>query len=111
MILPILVALAAQSSLPPNLVSVSTVTTGMLVQECRQTQGTVMGFCTGYILGVADALQLDHRTCRPNSDVGTLQTVEIVRRYLEAHPEQWSIHALVIVRWALIEAFPCPRRR
>jgi hypothetical protein len=58
-------------------------------------------------MGVADSLQIDRVTCRPNSDAATLQTVTIARRYINDHPERWGDHPAFIIRDSLKKAFPC----
>lgn len=88
-------------------VPLSSISGGMLVQECQSDRGAVNDFCTGYILGIADALQLARVTCRPSSDAATIQTVAIVRRYIDEHPERWGEHSSLIVRESLMAAFPC----
>jgi hypothetical protein len=65
--------------------------------------------CTAYILGVADSLQRERVTCRPHSSAATSQTVAIVRRYIEEHPEAWGQPAVELVRAPLVAAFPCGR--
>lgn len=69
----------------------------------------VLDVCVSYVPGVADALQLERRTCRPNSDAATLQTITIVRRYISDHPENWRWHPSMLVPAPLLKAFPCPR--
>jgi hypothetical protein len=88
-------------------ISISTITTSMLVDLCSKSQGMQLDPCASYILGVADTLQIDRVTCRPQSDAATLQTLTIVRRYLNDHPERWDRHPAFLVRDALKGAFPC----
>ena len=58
---------------------------------------------TGYVTGVADA---SNDLCMA-SNVNGGQTVAVVGVYLEAHPEEWNQGGAVIVRRALLKAFPC----
>jgi hypothetical protein len=109
MILMIFAAAAfSQTTLPAGRIAVSSISGAQLERECRESARQDMDFCSGYILGTADALQISHLTCRPHSDVATLQTVAVVRRYILDHPEQWHEHAATIVYAALVRAFPCP---
>lgn len=58
----------------------------------------------GYVMGVADALSSE--ICSPpNAKAG--QYVNIVAKYLQEHPEEWSFPASEIVFKALWEVFPC----
>ncbi|HEV7658417.1 MAG TPA: Rap1a/Tai family immunity protein [Allosphingosinicella sp.] len=111
MLFLIAAAVAAQSPTPPGYVSLSSTNGATLVRQCRESPGAVNNFCTGYLLGVADALQVANITCRPQSDVATLQTYEIVHRYIVAHPERWDRHGYALVAEALIETFPCRATR
>lgn len=100
---------AALAASAPHWVSVSTVSAGTLQQECKADHGNVLDPCGAYILGVADTLQIQEATCRPQSDVATAQTLAVVRRYLNEHPEQWNLHAAIVVAMAMKAAFPCRR--
>lgn len=104
-----LLMMAAVSGEADNSVSLSTITGAMLAQECARDRGMVLDVCVSYVLGVADALQLERRTCRPGSDAATLQTITIVRRYISNHPENWGWHPSMLVRTPLMNAFPCAR--
>lgn len=66
----------------------STVTGEIIATECAKDRGLSLDTCTSYVLGVADALQLERKACRPQSEAGTLQTVTIARRYISEHPEK-----------------------
>ena len=90
-------------------VSVSSVTGGMLASLCSVDRGMQLDPCASYILGVADALQVDRMTCRPPSEAATIQTLAIVRRYIREHPENWGWSPVALVKVPLMEAFPCNR--
>lgn len=109
MMTSLLLGMAAmlQSHPADKYISLSMVSGGMLAAECETDRGLRLDVCTSYILGVADALQISRRTCRPQSDAGTLQTVSIVRRYIKDHPEKWGMHPVFLVQEPLIRAFPC----
>jgi len=104
-----LLAFALQDHPADRYISLSALTGGTLAAECEHDRGLQMDMCTSYILGVADALQISRKTCRPQSDAATLQTVTIVRRYIKAHPEKWSMSPVLLVQEPLIAAFPCGR--
>lgn len=83
-----------------------------LHEECRPTaRGSL---CTGYILGVADAMQGytalgEWRMCS-SKNVNSVQVVDVVKAFLTAHPEIRHFAAASLVAKALAEAFPCPPR-
>lgn len=101
--------LAIQSHPADDYISLSAFDGGQFIAECEKDRGLQSDACTVYILGVADALQLNRITCRPASDAATLQTVTIVRRYIKAHPEQWNRAPVWLVSEPLRAAFPCRR--
>lgn len=111
----LLIALAtAAVPLTERYVSLSSVTGGVIAQLCAQepptSSGVPLDACNGYILGVADALQLQGITCRAVSDAATLQTVAIARRYIRDHPEEWSAHSVSMIQSALKAAYPCKHK-
>ena len=60
----------------------------------------------GYLSAAADASSTAGLICLP--DGGAEEHVEaIVSAYLKAHPTEWHLPAISIVRKALVEAFPC----
>lgn len=88
-------------------ISVSSVTGGVLAEICRVDRGMQLDPCASYILGVADALQIDRTTCCPPTDAATIQTLTIVRRYIHDHPENWGWSPIALVKTPLVAAFPC----
>jgi Rap1a immunity proteins len=66
----------------------------------------------GYVAAIADASGQrgveGRRTCAP-PNVTLQQDVDVVKRYLEMHPEQRQYVAEGLVALALSEAFPCPK--
>jgi Rap1a immunity proteins len=62
------------------------------------------GLYTGFVVGVFDANS--ESFCRPDG-VSVRQISTIVEDYLNAHPEQWSQPAHMLVMRALRAAFPC----
>ena len=103
----IFAALALLAVEPHAYLSLSTTTGAMIADECEKSSGTLLDPCNSYILGVADTLQIDRKSCRPQSEAATLQTLTITRRYIHDHPELWGRHPSYLVRDALIGAFPC----
>lgn len=86
-----------------------------LWDECRQTsEGPPTGSCQAYVLGVVDTMaasrQLQPGICLA-ATMTSGQLVDVVRRYLAAHPERRHFTAATIVAAALSNAFPCAARR
>ena len=59
-----------------------------------------------YVMGVTDALSLMGAICTPEHFTAR-QAIDVVVKYLRAHPEQRPLSAAMQVRGALQEAFPC----
>ena len=64
------------------------------------------GFCMGYISGVTEALGPPF-FCPPEGAVTRNQYRDIVKNYLNQHPERRHKHSTVVILEALSEAFPC----
>jgi hypothetical protein len=82
-----------------------------LVTACADEQSQIRrGLCVGYISGVSETLTSVLQVsgiCAP--DAVTAEQVEsVVRRYLDAHPEQMRKPAVAAVWSALVAAWPCP---
>jgi hypothetical protein len=70
------------------------------------------GLCAGFVVGIADAMSnvtgvLGRRACIPLPAVPRGQVIDVVKRYLEQHPETRHDSAVSLVAQALSEAFPC----
>jgi hypothetical protein len=84
-----------------------------LYDLCTSSSAVKLGACSGYIMGVSDAesvlaTETGHARlfCEPDSAV-VRQDVDIVKRYLENHPELRHLSAASMVVFALQQAFPC----
>ena len=67
------------------------------------------GYFRGYVLGVNDVFS-GYVFCTPDS--ATISQVSaIVAKYVNTHPERWTVGASVLVTDALKEAFPCPKKK
>jgi hypothetical protein len=64
------------------------------------------GYCIGLVNGVTNA---SPQVC-PDEAVTTGQTVRVVLKYLEDHPEELHLNNAVLAEKALAKAFPCPKR-
>jgi Rap1a immunity proteins len=64
------------------------------------------GTCVGYIWGVAGALEGSPAFCLSNG-VQQNQVVDVVKRWLDEHPEVRHYSASSLVAKALKEKFPC----
>lgn len=104
----LILALAAAAH-PPVVLSAQS--TADFVEQCRGADADMTGnFCTGYIVGVEDALALSRVICPPPNGPTTLQAVAITRKFINDHPEKWNEHPASLVRQALRPAFPCSSR-
>jgi DNA-binding LytR/AlgR family response regulator len=107
----ILFLLAAAATTPPPPVVVSALQTDQLVERCRgKDADPAATFCTGYILGVFDALSASHEICVKPTQSSTIKAVAAARKYLRTHRKQWSSAPAFIVRDALRASFPCKPR-
>ena len=85
--------------------AVSYLETGdMLYTDCSTSMGRTA--CISYVMGVTDALSLMGAICTPEHSTAR-QAIDVVVKYLRAHPEQRPLSAAMQVRGALQEAFPC----
>ena len=88
--------------------------TGNRLKElCNDTDSSFYdGACLGYIVAVGDILKdgeedvMGFRACIPTS-VEYQQSVDVVRKYLNQHPESLHYGVIGLVAHALSEAFPC----
>jgi hypothetical protein len=80
-----------------------------LYQACAGGGGARASFCTGYIVGIVDALMMAgsaRQGCIPKRGmVG--QIVDAVKQSLTAHPELRDYSGAYLVAHALAESFPC----
>jgi hypothetical protein len=63
-----------------------------------------IGYCAGYIIGIAESIDL--RWWSPPVPAQQRQIIAVVKKYLRDHPEQWNKSASNLVQNSLIEAFP-----
>lgn len=104
-------------------------TASQMADECRVAirvfdshgkEGTMLdlgdsGHCLGYVAGALDAF-VSFQTWRPSKvnqlcipdAVGMGQSVKIVMKYIDAHPEELHLPAPDIIWSAMHDAFPCP---
>jgi hypothetical protein len=69
------------------------------------------GYCAGYMSGVADIMMqsipvFGWRACLPET-VSAAQATDVLKQFLNQHPEQRHYAAASLVAKALAEAFPC----
>ena len=77
-----------------------------LLPLCEKPQdSSLYGFCAGYIIGVADAL--DEGSFCPPKGHEKLQIVDSTVRWLRDNPESRHDTAFSLVSKALAESFPC----
>ena len=76
-----------------------------LYGQCSSTVYFERGFCQGYIIGVINTLS-QRVFCFPDSATAG-QAEDVVKQWLEGHPEVRHLAAERLVALALFEAFPC----
>ena len=81
---------------------------------CTSKGTRANGLCYGYVTAIAEVAResdglYGHRACLPEHTTRR-QTVEVVKRYLEQHPEQRHYGASSLVAEALAGAFPCKQQ-
>ncbi|MBZ9604881.1 hypothetical protein LB462_23925 [Phyllobacterium sp. KW56] len=76
-----------------------------LYEECSRKVETAKVFCMGYITGVADTLE---DTQCFTKGIDARQVHDVVKQYLESHPEERHHRASSIVASAVQKAF-CKR--
>lgn len=78
-------------------------------QDMSYSEGLDAGYCVGLVSGIAETIiSSDSPTaCFPKSSVTREQTVRIVVKYLNNHPEQLHLSASSLVMVSFEEAFPC----
>ena len=83
-----------------------------LWSRCSGKGDLNIGLCGGFVVGITDAMMgsgggiSGRRACIPLS-VLVEQITDVVKRYLEQHPEQRHYSAASLVAQALSETFPC----
>ena len=108
MILSMMLALATPSKAP---VMVSSLTTTMLVEQCRgKDNDATANFCTGYILGAFDTLSVSRQICPSPGRASNIEVVAVTRKYLRKNAGKKDVAPSFLVRDALRAAFPCKRR-
>ena len=97
-------------------VSASDISSGNnLLEQCDEWEkvggeGFHTGYCMGFINGVRSSVMLFklNTTCIPEA-VTLAQSIRVVHKYLNEHPERLHEHKIILTLDALKEAFPCKR--
>ena len=73
----------------------------------------VQGFCDGYLFGSVEMLKLDqadkHLICIPDG-VTYGQEHNIVLKWIRDNPKVTHERTTVLIRWAIVDAFLCPKK-
>ena len=86
----------------------------MTGNDLREYCATRWDLCHGFIMGAAWMFRFQMQGVNPicfGDDVSSGDVHDVVMNYLEEHPEVRKEHALVVVTWAIREAFDCPERQ
>ena len=65
-----------------------------------------VGFCMGAIHGVQDTLRSTEGMCLPD-EIVVGQAIRIVVKYLEDHPQELQEQDTLLIKKALLDAYPC----
>jgi hypothetical protein len=84
-----------------------------LFSYCTGDNEFLKALCTGLIIGSKDHILMTrdyapwYRNICVDDEVGTNQTVDVVMNYLRNYPQNRHAPYFVIMKDALIQAFPC----
>jgi hypothetical protein len=84
-----------------------------LLEQCAAPISESRLMCTSYILGYVDATVMWNANasgipiCIPSEEVIARQIVDVVVKWLKAHPQDRDRAAAILVADALEEAWPC----
>lgn len=67
-------------------------------------------FCMGYLIGVLDRLAWRREVCLPPGGPGTASSIAVGTKFLNDHPERWSVTPSLLLEEAYKNAFPCRGR-
>jgi hypothetical protein len=106
----VIVGLLAALATTGSPVVVSSLTTEQLAVQCQgKEKDPASDFCTGYIIGVFDALSAAHQICPMPERASTPEVVATARKYIRTHRKEWSAAPSFVVRNAFGAAFRCRR--
>lgn len=72
------------------------------------------GACKAYIVGVSDGVAMIETDSPPfcfSPDVENNQKYSVVAKYLKNHPEKAHLQTRHFIVEAMVNAFPCPKRK
>jgi hypothetical protein len=109
-----LVAMATAGALAclPTAARADATTGNDLWSKCTSKDGVFdRAICDGYVAAISEAMGppngvYDFRACFPERSTRG-QLVDVVKQYLDRHPEQRHLPAVTLVANALATAFPC----
>jgi hypothetical protein len=84
----------------------------MTGNQLREYCATRWDLCHGFIMGAAGMFWYQMEITNPvcfGDDVTSEEVHDVVMNYLEKHPETSQENALVLVTWAIRDAFDCPK--
>jgi len=77
-----------------------------LQDMCASTSGIDRGLCLSYIMGVLDGARFLDRPLKSPTDATGGQVRDVVAKYLAVHPESRAQPARLIIKAAVVEAWP-----
>lgn len=85
-----------------------------LYRQCRDTNGIGISICSGYVLGIYDAIdgaqniENGRKVICAGTNVSGLQVRDVVFKYLVENPSIRHYAAYVLTKIAIIQSFHCP---
>lgn len=94
------------ATMHPTVASADLIKLDMLLKACAGKSAVTRADCTGYVAGIADALESQHTICMPAG--AELKSVrEMVVGYLQSHKPEGDTKAAAAVGDALRVGFAC----
>jgi hypothetical protein len=88
-------------------VIVSSMPTSAVVNSCRNAGDVNRVDCSGYLMGVFDAMSLSRSICPPTTRGITGQAIAVALKYLNDNPQEWHHGPAYVIGQGFQAAFPC----
>ena len=106
-----LMIIGALLAAPPAEARVVTDDGNELLEVCTRDDYFSQGYCLGYIRALSDGmdmiLAMDNKQVCYGDNVTIGQIRDVVIDYVKCNPAKRNKNAMVLVSWALAEAWPC----
>ncbi len=95
----------------PSLANSQFFSGSLLKQYCSGNPVEKM-YCRGYVTATVDVAtrsELQSLFCLPKQEMEIQQVIDVVRKFLDNHPEQLHHHPTVLILTSLGVSFPCKK--